>query len=77
VHISKVCVVHPSLQAPTHARAVVVKRILLLYNPHSGSQKGEKIAVEAKELFLAAKIDVRPFSDFYTSPSFEYFFLLC
>jgi len=56
--VSKVCVVHPSLQAPTHARQVVVKRVLLLYNPHSGAQKGEKIAIQAKELFLASHIDV-------------------
>eukprot|EP00026_Physarum_polycephalum_P008539 Phypoly_transcript_08627.p1 GENE.Phypoly_transcript_08627~~Phypoly_transcript_08627.p1 ORF type:complete len:434 (+),score=66.26 Phypoly_transcript_08627:107-1408(+) len=56
--ISKVCVVHPSLQAPTHARQVAVKRVLLLYNPHSGAQKGEKIAAEAKQLFSANHIDV-------------------
>lgn len=56
--VSKVCIVHPSLQAPTHAREVKVKRVLMLYNPHSGAQKGEKIAKEAKALFSAANIDV-------------------
>jgi len=51
-------VVHPSLQAPTHAREVTVKRVLLLYNPQSGAQKGEKIALQAKTLFVEANIDV-------------------
>lgn len=49
---------HPSLQAPTHARSVNVQRVLMLYNPHSGAQRGAKIAEEAKILFIANKIEV-------------------
>lgn len=54
----KVCVMHPSLQAPTHARAVTVKKVLCLYNPNSGEKKGEKIANEAQIIFTAAGVEV-------------------
>jgi hypothetical protein len=54
----KVCIIHPSLQAPTHARAIDVKRVLILYNPSSGDKKGSKIADEARNMFLAASINV-------------------
>lgn len=56
--VSKVCIVHPSLQAPTHAREVAVKRVLLLFNPKSGAEEGAKIAEKAKTMFTANNVDV-------------------
>jgi len=56
--ISKVCVMHPSLIAPTHARSIVVKKVLILYNPASGAKDGIKLEEEARDIFVAQHIDV-------------------
>eukprot|EP01111_Echinosteliopsis_oligospora_P009644 TRINITY_DN2862_c0_g1_i2.p1 TRINITY_DN2862_c0_g1~~TRINITY_DN2862_c0_g1_i2.p1 ORF type:complete len:514 (+),score=145.32 TRINITY_DN2862_c0_g1_i2:166-1707(+) len=54
----KAIVLHPSLATPTHAKAVVVKCILMLYNPQSGAHQGEKIARHSVDLFHESKIEV-------------------
>jgi len=48
----------PSLAPPLRLRKVEVHRILMLYNPFSGSQKGAKIAGNAISLFSSYGIQV-------------------